>query len=120
MGMLDGHPDLRDFQHPILLAVQRDEICFGEQVGVPTVYEERGKEWKAWVGARYVVEGILRVILEVVVGVKKEEEVGEEIGVGRELKGMVEEVGKEEKRKEGADEDEDEHRAKRRKVEGMD
>lgn len=47
MGMLDGHPDLRDYQHPILLAVQRDEICFGEQVGVPTVYEERGKEWKA-------------------------------------------------------------------------
>lgn len=67
-----------------------------------------------------MVEGSLRVILEVVVGMKKEEEVGEENGVGRELKRMVEEVEKEEKRKEGADEDENKHRAKRRKVEGMD
>ncbi|KAH7382505.1 hypothetical protein DE146DRAFT_623455, partial [Phaeosphaeria sp. MPI-PUGE-AT-0046c] len=43
-GMLDGHPDLDLFQHPMLLAVQRDEIWFGEQMSVQAVYEERALE----------------------------------------------------------------------------
>lgn len=41
-GMLKGHPDLEEYLDPMLMAVQRDEVWFGEQLGARGVYEGMG------------------------------------------------------------------------------
>jgi cell division ATPase FtsA len=94
-GMVRGHPDLREFQDPVLLAVNWGTIYYAEGLSARKVHQHVSNEWAKWADGRLAVPGSLRVVLEVGVGVQKEveEEVEEpRVGhaVGRIFKRMAE------------------------------
>jgi hypothetical protein len=77
---LKYHPDLSEFQDPILLAVSRGEQNFAGQTGTNDMYTDVAREWKKYIDDRYVDQWSFKVVLQSIlearsgVEVKKEEE----------------------------------------------
>jgi hypothetical protein len=113
-GMLKDHPDLQEFQNPILLAVYRAEIHMGGHLNPTEQYQGVYKGWELLATTDYIEPGSFGVVLETIVGRRKVEEAIEEPFA---LEGDAQ---PKRKAREGfgldyEDEDEDAHRNKRRK-----
>jgi hypothetical protein len=111
-GMIRGHPDLQEFQTPVLLAVYWADIYFTEGLSARKIHRHVGKAWDKWVDAQFAVSRSLRVVLEVGIGLEaqvQESRVGH--AIGRTFKRMAEESDEED---DGNDDEDDEgHRNKR-------
>ncbi|KAF2824485.1 hypothetical protein CC86DRAFT_371805 [Ophiobolus disseminans] len=65
-GMLKDHPDLADFQDPILLAVSRSQLDFSAQFSLNDMYKDVGNEWEKYVDPQYLVPKSFKVVLTTV------------------------------------------------------
>ncbi|CAO2652805.1 Nn.00g022160.m01.CDS01 [Neocucurbitaria sp. VM-36] len=123
-GMLKGHPDLPEYQDPILLAVCRARIYVAEGLSAQGKVGCVTQEWDKVIDARFVKEGSFKVVFQSVVGMGRDEgraEGGEEKGVwigdaeGRNFKRVVKE---ENDGMRGGDQGGEGHRDKRAKTAG--
>lgn len=71
-GMLKDHPNLKEFQDPILLAVYRAEIHLGENMTSSEQYNSVAKEWDGHCHWEYCVPQSLGLVLESVVRLKED------------------------------------------------
>ncbi|KAH8709976.1 hypothetical protein GQ44DRAFT_627442 [Phaeosphaeriaceae sp. PMI808] len=69
-GMVKGHPDLKEFQDPLLLAVCRGRYDLSSNMSAQAVYKNVGQEWDHFVDAQFVVSRSFKVVLETVVEIK--------------------------------------------------
>jgi hypothetical protein len=60
-GMVRGHPDLIEFQDPMLMAVFRAEIFLSSTMSAQEVYENVGRKWDGFADARFLCRGVLRL-----------------------------------------------------------
>jgi hypothetical protein len=67
-GIVEDHPNLADFQDPILLAVGRGEYSFSAQVSSKEMYKDVALEWDKYVDARFVVPKSFDVLMQSVIG----------------------------------------------------
>jgi hypothetical protein len=70
--MLNGHPDMKAWQDPVLVAVWEEDVLWNEEVGLMKVYESVAREWEKVIGAKFVVKGSLKVVVETSLGVGEE------------------------------------------------
>lgn len=126
-GIIKDHPNLAEFQDPILLAVGRGEYAFSPAVQSKGMFKDMALEWEKYVDARFVEAESFRVLVQSVIGVAMDGW-GEEEGDETEDEFMVDwvygvqQAGNASKRPakkevgESRDGEEDGHRHKRRRA----
>jgi hypothetical protein len=118
-GMLRDHPQLPEYQEPVLLAVSRNRVYLSPHLSSRSKYQCVADEWDKLVDSRFVEPGSFKVVFQTVVGtvtegVKQLERVqhvllpSKDDAVGENSKRMATETVDE-------DENEDGHRDKRQR-----
>lgn len=78
-GIVKDHPNLTDFQDPILLAVGCGEYTFSARVSTKEMYKDVALEWEKYVDARFVVPRSFNILMQSMIGFV-DETMGQEEG----------------------------------------
>jgi hypothetical protein len=88
-GMLHDHPQLAEFQDPILVAVHTARADVNVQSNVETIHGLVGRDWDQTVDSKFVVPGTFKVEIRSVVGDDAQMRNELEKGRGRTRKEMM-------------------------------
>jgi hypothetical protein len=70
--MLKGHPQLAEYQAPVLLAVARNRTFFAPELSERRMYKSVAEDWDRFVDSSFVRPGSFKVVFQRVVGTLNE------------------------------------------------
>lgn len=68
IGIIEGHPDLQEFQDPFLVAIHRARTDVNPDSKLGDIYQAIGHQWDQVIDSRFAVPGSFKVFVETVIG----------------------------------------------------